>query len=53
MRTACSTPSRTSAFASTMRSSDPKRSRCTGPMAVMTPMRGRTQSHSSEISPEP
>ena len=37
-------PSRISALASTTRSSEPKRSRCTGPMAVITATSGRTTS---------
>ena len=38
---------------STMRSSEPKRSRWTGPMAVITAMSGTSQEQSSAISPGP
>ncbi len=44
---------RISVLACTIRSSEPKRSRCTGPMAVMTAMSGVHQLQSSAISPGP
>ena len=46
-------PSRISALARAMASSEPKRSRCTGPTAVITAMSGGIQRQRSAISPGP